>query len=391
MLWIICSLLIRLSVSIPWNEYWALIDLYESTNGDEWYNNTNWFFVTESQQYTYDNLTFSNYNNSQLKNEICSNFTPYGISCAGNHITGISFPGNNLVGRLPPSIANLSYLSSLVLYNNTYLSGVLNSDIYLHWNFMALLIISEVNITFYLDSVYEKSICQMYYLTAFILNNIQNVIGELSECIGFLPELMLFCIINLYSSFDREYYHVTGSLPTSLFQNATNLEILTLAYVNLTEPELPNEMNLYSLQMIILESINLVGVIPDSICSMAMLETPAIDYFSVVFTYNNLTGTIPKCLFERLYSYEDGPWILGLGHNQLIGTLPSSINIEYSNDSNSSCYSPNLGLTGNNIRGELPSWITNCTFCKWSWCFFFAFLCILALLLYISHFSCYVY
>ena len=358
MLWIICNILIGLSASIPWNEYWALIDLYESTNGDEWYNNTNWFFVTE---YIYNN--FSSFNNSQLKSEICSNFTPYGISCGENHITGILFDDNNLVGSLPASIANLSYLSVLALSNNTYLSGVLNSDIYLNWNFMRVLIISEANITFYLDSIYEKSICQMYYLKALILNNIQNVIGELSDCIGFLPKLVSFCIINLYSNFDTQYYHVTGALPTSLFQNATNLEVLALTYVNLTEPELPNEMNLYSLQMIMLESINLVGTIPDSICSMAMSETPNIDYFSVVFDHNNLTGTIPKCLFERLYSYEYGSWILGLGYNQLIGTLPSSINIENSNDSNASCYSPILGLVGNNIQGELPSWITNCTFC----------------------------
>lgn len=74
----------------------ALVDLYDSTGGATWTNNTNW----------------------KSTNPID---TWYGITVAGGRVTGIAL-NNNLVGIIPSSIGNLNELTSLEINQNS-LSG----------------------------------------------------------------------------------------------------------------------------------------------------------------------------------------------------------------------------------------------------------------------------
>jgi Leucine-rich repeat (LRR) protein len=82
---------------IPAAECEILIELYNSTDGENWWDNTDW------------NVT----------NTPCS---WYGMTCDGGHVTSIVLDVNQLSGSIPASLGNLSNLEVLVL-NYNQLSG----------------------------------------------------------------------------------------------------------------------------------------------------------------------------------------------------------------------------------------------------------------------------
>ena len=71
----------------------ALVDLYNSTNGPNWNNHTNW--LTSSPVSTW-----------------------YGITVTNNRVTEIYLFGNNLKGSIPSSLGNLINLTGLHLFGN---------------------------------------------------------------------------------------------------------------------------------------------------------------------------------------------------------------------------------------------------------------------------------
>jgi subtilisin family serine protease len=78
---------------IPLEECQALVEIYNSTNGDLWKDNSGW------------NVT----------NTPCS---WHGTQCSGGHITRVYLQYNQLSGTIPPEIENLSYLEVLNIRNN---------------------------------------------------------------------------------------------------------------------------------------------------------------------------------------------------------------------------------------------------------------------------------
>lgn len=89
---------IEITGEIPQLQKDALIAIYNSTNGDNWNNNTNW-----------------------LSNEPLS--TWYGVKVKGNKITELNFSGNNLIGTLPIEIGDLEGLEYLSFYSGNNISG----------------------------------------------------------------------------------------------------------------------------------------------------------------------------------------------------------------------------------------------------------------------------
>lgn len=94
-----------LLAAVPAEEEAALVDLYQSTKGVEWVNNTGWLVDPDP----------------------C---TWFGVGCdtAGNTIEGLDLGSNNLDGPLPPSLGDLSNLISLVFSHNS-LSGPLAPEL----------------------------------------------------------------------------------------------------------------------------------------------------------------------------------------------------------------------------------------------------------------------
>ncbi|MBN1997899.1 hypothetical protein JW935_10130 [candidate division KSB1 bacterium] len=80
----------------------ALVAFYESTNGAEWDNNTNWLSGPVSSW--------------------------HGITIQENRVIDITLNWNNLKGSIPPEIGALSSLRELTLYGNE-LSGEIPPEI----------------------------------------------------------------------------------------------------------------------------------------------------------------------------------------------------------------------------------------------------------------------
>jgi len=88
----------------------ALIDFYQATGGDDWDDNAGWLAEAGSE---------------------CNWF---GVQCAGQQsgtpfILRLMLPGNNLVGRLPDSLAGLNRLISLVVSDNE-LTGSISPNLW---------------------------------------------------------------------------------------------------------------------------------------------------------------------------------------------------------------------------------------------------------------------
>ena len=87
--------------------YQVLMDLYDSTAGDNWYSNRNWL---------------------STKISLCN---WYGVTCDDNSesITKISLSWNRLQGSIPSSISNLSSLDKLYLSNNNGMSRTIPPEV----------------------------------------------------------------------------------------------------------------------------------------------------------------------------------------------------------------------------------------------------------------------
>ena len=89
---------------IPQVERDALVALYNSTDGANWSNNTNWL------------------------GEVGTECTWYGVDCAGDHVRMLGLSGNQLNGSIPLELGSLSGLEWLSLPFNQ-LSGVIPGEL----------------------------------------------------------------------------------------------------------------------------------------------------------------------------------------------------------------------------------------------------------------------
>ncbi len=185
----------------------ALVALYHSTGGPGWTNDDNW-----------------------LETDVVN---WYGITVAGDRVTGISLSANRLIGTIPPEIGDLTALRSLDL-----------------------------------NDFFEES----------------NVLsGEIPSEIGKLTDLSL-----LYLDGNR----LTGSIPSGI-QNLSRLENLSLAS-NLLTGEIPDWLgDLSSLDQLWLFDNRFEGPIPDALGKLSALTE--LDLGSIVGG-NNLTGPFPDAL-----------------------------------------------------------------------------------------------
>jgi hypothetical protein len=258
MMIITCSMTFSYA-DIPDTERQALIDLYNSTGGDNWKNNTgwkgeagtecNWFMISCNNEKTHVVGIDSNPN--------CNG------DCSGNNLTGkilqsienlnsisrIKFSGDNLTS-LPAEIGNLTNLTYLYLYTNDLTS--LPAEIVNLTN-LTTLDLDDNNLT----SV-PAVILKLTNLTRLDLNriNLTSVPPEIGN------------LINL-TTLDLSSNELT-SVPPEI-GNLTNLTTLYLHYNDLTSvpPEIGNLTNLTTLY---LNSNDLTSV-PPEIVNLTNLTT----------------------------------------------------------------------------------------------------------------------
>jgi Leucine-rich repeat (LRR) protein len=271
--------------AIPTAERTTLMNLYTSTNGANWTNNTNW------------------------NGDIGTECTWYGVFCDGDHVFQISLDNNNLTGTLP----DLSNLINLQFFNVSYnqLSGSIPSlgslfnlaYFYAVGNQLTGSIPSLSGLTnlhgFLADSnQLTGSIPSLSGLTNLIAFQVRG-----NQLTGSIPSLSGLSNLQIFYAGDNQ---LTGVLPP--FSGLTSLEFFD-AYNNQMAGSIPSLSDLTNLRFFWVSGNQLIGSIP-SLSGLSNLW-----YFGV--NVNQLTGSIPSLggLSNLSYFYVDD--------NQLTGSIPS--------------------------------------------------------------------
>lgn len=283
----------------------ALIDFYNSTNGDSWYNNENWKkpggeFNDYGTEDTWEGvavddgkITMLSLYANNLSGELPSNIGDF------VNLEYMDLDFNNITGEIPPSIGNLTNLYSLYLYGNNFqnlpstIGNLTNLEILdLDYNQIEQEIPNEI-----------KNLTNLWKVD--LSNNL--FYGEIPDGLNIMNELYRLDLSN---------NNLSGEIPDDLF-DIRNLKELNLAENNLSG-EIPSQIeNLNEIEDLYLNDNNLSGEIPSEIGNLANLR------------------------------------YLDLGNNRLSGVIPSEIgNLT------------NLGellLDSNNLVGEIPQSVTNLT------------------------------
>ena len=329
----------------------ALFALFNSTNGPEWNDRTNWASDAPLDEW-------------------------YGVAVNGDgRITGLNLAGNNLVGSLPADLAVLPDLRRLDLSDNAGLTGPLPDS----WTGMSLEYLwlegtescAPPNTKFrdWLDEIPEHSVTDCsetrpeWYVLGLLYNstngqewtNNDNWLGEApldrwygvttdedgrvtaldlsdNNLAGELPpglgELAGLTLLNLADN------HLTGSIPAELGSLA-NLNRLDLSGNRLSGPIPAGIGQLTRLKWLDLSLNRLSGSIPPELGQLTRLE-------QLDLAFNNLTGPIPGELGElaRLYT-------LDLTTNNLSGPIPAELGRLKSLE--------RLSLNLNGLSGPIPA------------------------------------
>ena len=92
---------LKLSAQINVSDSLALVDLYDSTNGVNWRNNTNWKTLAPVRTWA-------------------------GITVGNNRVVAINMSGNNTLGTIPASFKNLTGMLTIDLIDNGFRGDLLN-------------------------------------------------------------------------------------------------------------------------------------------------------------------------------------------------------------------------------------------------------------------------
>ncbi|MCP4167721.1 MAG: hypothetical protein GY759_17775, partial [Chloroflexi bacterium] len=121
----------RSAADVPPEECWALMTLYETTNGPGWQNRTNWgSFSDVCNWYGVICATIDggkHVSELHLLNNYLVGTLPATLSGL-TYLSGFDFRINSLSGPIPPELGGLIHLTGIALDNNQ-LSGVIPSDL----------------------------------------------------------------------------------------------------------------------------------------------------------------------------------------------------------------------------------------------------------------------
>ncbi len=236
-------------------DYNALVALYNTTDGANWTDNTNW-----------------------LSAELVE--TWHGVTVVDNRVTEILLANNQLAGSIPSEIGNLSGLRRLWL-NLNQLSGALPSE---------LGDLTKLEEMFLLMNQFSGSIpSELGNLSNLLILNFHNnsLSGTIPQELGNLSNLKELRLGN---------NQLTGTIPSEIF-NLTNLEWLHLAINQLTGTIPAAIGNLSNLDQLWLYDNQFTGSIPVVLANLTLLKE--------IWLFNNqLSGAIPT-EFSNLLNLED--------------------------------------------------------------------------------------
>lgn len=242
--------------AIPASERAALIALYNSTDGDNWIDNSGW----KTPPLDADGFAMPGTEN-----------TWFGISVSGDRVILISLNSNGLSGSIPTDLEKLANLQYLCLTKNP-LSGSIPAELGNLTNLQ--------NLELYINQLSGSIPAELGNLTNLKILSISNnqLTGSIPTDLGKLANLL-----DLYLNNNQ----LSGSIPTDL-GNMTNLQILSLKNNQLSS-SIPAALgNLTKLGLLWLNSNQLTGPIPSSITNLTNLVGNLNDFrWNGLYTNNN--------------------------------------------------------------------------------------------------------
>ncbi len=296
------------------NDSLALVDLYNSTNGPEWYYNDNWLtgpvktwsgiYLSDNGQRVIEiwlfenNLTgyipsslgnISNLEYLYLWNNQLSGTIPMNLGNLAN-LKILNLTDNQLSGSVPPELGNLSNLSELASYNNQ-LSGNIPSELGNLSNLFGL----HLNVN-QLSGKIPPELGNLPSLGRLVSSDNQ-LSGNIPPELGNLSNLSALILNN---------NQLSGRVPVS-FRNLSNLLELNLSNNQLTghmRATVGKIKRTLSLQILSLSNNSFTGPIPARIRNFEHLEQLYLDH-------NQLSGPVPPQIGELINLKS-----LNLSHNR---------------------------------------------------------------------------
>jgi DNA-binding SARP family transcriptional activator/Leucine-rich repeat (LRR) protein len=222
--------------SIPRSEHQALVTLYNETQGPGWKEANGWL----------------------------SDFTPcvwFGVTCSEGTVTELTLPDNDLGGRIPPEISQLTNLTVLDLGFNQ-LSGPIPPGLGSLNGLRQLTLAGNIR----LSGTIPPELGDLTGLEELVLSSDRGgtqLSGSIPPQLGNLRRLVLLELSNSM---------VSGPIPPKL-GNLTNLMVLDLSFNRLSGPIPPEIGNLSNLRSLVLHgNSQLSGPIPSELGDLVKLE-----------------------------------------------------------------------------------------------------------------------
>ncbi|KAG6535247.1 hypothetical protein ZIOFF_000212 [Zingiber officinale] len=274
-----------------------------------------------------------------------------GVACADaahpGRVSSIDLTAVGIKGIISPAVANLTYLSSLLLPNNT-MYGEIPPEL------GRLAGLSQLNLSYNeLNGTLPASLDLCFNLTLLDLSanflsgaipvqfgsnphpNLRLLSLAGNRLTGGIP-LSLGRIVSL-RTLDLSYNKLTGEIPSSL-GDLLNVSYLDLSFNQLNGGIPTSFANLYSVGMLCLSNNQFTGTIPSAMRNLTNL-------WFLDLSNNSLSGEILP--LERMLHLKE----LVLSNNNLTGGIPDSIgglvNLTY------------ISLSTNDLTGKIPPSITN--------------------------------
>lgn len=295
----------------------ALIDLYNSTNGINWKNKTNWLSGPVSSWFgvrvTGTRVTQLSLINNHLEGTLPSSIGDF------TSIKGIYLSNNKIHGSIPASLCNLTSLEVLHLSNNLIEGGIPE-------NIGNITSLQELRLeNNKITGVIPISIKQIRGLLKLILAN-NKLSGNIPEDPGGKQILQL----------ELNNNELTGSIPATL-QNIHNLRVVKLNNNQLTGT-IPLGLIPRVCHLLDLSSNQLTGTLPTDFADNSTIA-------HINFSNNKLTGQIPN--LTGMLALQT----LRLDSNMISGSIPSSIK--------DNKRLVELNLSNNQLSGKIPGGICN--------------------------------